>query len=162
MRLIVSLITSLALTVNASAQWLYQERDESAFSTDKMHIMLSENEGKGLGVRCRDGDSELIFVLPEKIDGVDVLNKLEPKLLFRVDKNEPHELSATVFDQVDKFLVMTSVEDMVIEEIRDAKSRIVVALDLAGSQFVETRYSAKGSTTAANKLLKNCRSSDAD
>lgn len=157
MRHLLSVVLLFVFTASANAQWLYQEQGQSAFSDQKVHLLLSLKQGKGLGVRCQNGTNELMFILPEQIDQISTVNALQPKLLFRVDSNAPHELSATAFDRDGQLLLMSETNTALIEEIRDAKQRIAVLMDLAGNQFAETRYSARGSTNAANKLLKNCK-----
>lgn len=161
-RLLIGLIFSCVLIGNAAAQWAYQEQDASAFSDEKIHMILSIKNDRGLGVRCQNGKSELMFMLPEKIDQIGTMNALKPKLLFRVDKNEPYELPALAHDSNGTLMLMAWAEQSVIEEIKDAKQRIAVLLDIAGTQLSETRYSVKGSTKAANQLLKNCKPKDVE
>ncbi len=157
MRVILYLVLSAIFTTSASAQWLYQEEKKSAFSDEIVHLLLTVKQGKALGVRCENGEIEIMLILNEKIEQIDTVNSLDPKLLIRIDGNRMHELSATAQNTTAKFVLYANADTALVEEIRDAKKRVAIVLDLAGNQFVETSYSVRGSTKAAKTLLRKCQ-----
>ncbi len=157
MRIVLGLILLAIFTTSASAQWLYQEKEKGAFSDEIVHLLLTVKQGRALGVRCESGEIEIMFILKELIEQIDTVNSLKPKLLMRIDGNRMHELSATAQNTAGKFVLFAKTDNALVEEIRDAKKRVAVVLDLAGNQFVETSYSVRGSTKAAKTLLRKCQ-----
>lgn len=160
MRLVLSFLALLHWSASANAQWFYQEKEESAFSEEKVHLLLSMSEGRGFGFRCRDGSSELMFMLEERMEETDTLNAIQPKLLLKIDNNELHEIPVTAANSGDSLVFMAEAPVPLIEEIRDAQKRVAVAVDLVGNLFSETAYNVRGSTAAATSLLNNCKSAE--
>ena len=109
------------------------------------------------GIRCSDGKREMLYLTSEKTDDASSINALKPKLMVRIDKNKVHALEAEA-DVIDnKLRVVAELSGGVVEEIRDAKQRIAVVLNVIGQNFHENSFNVRGSTNAAKKLIATCK-----
>lgn len=92
-----------------------------------------------------------------KEDDVEKANDLGMmKLKLRIDKSEVKEFG--IISSVDdgKYIVLAEVDKAVAEEVRDAKRTVAVAVSLAGKNFWENSFQAKGSTEVVGKVLSLC------
>ncbi|WHA39804.1 hypothetical protein [Agrobacterium larrymoorei] len=124
-----------------------------------MSLAVGKNAG-AIGVRCKAGKTEIMYVIMNtgmKEDDVEKANDLGMmKLKLRIDKSEVKEFG--IISSVDdgKYIVLAEVDKAVAEEVRDAKRTVAVAVSLAGKNFWENSFQAKGSTEVVGKVLSLC------
>ncbi|MFN0263373.1 hypothetical protein ACKTEK_05775 [Tepidamorphus sp. 3E244] len=141
------------------AQWVYQKQ-ESAFGSDSVHLALAAGRGGyALGIRCTGGDSQIIYITPEKMgdDAVSLINSSGAKLLLRVDEEAVVELDpvASLSDGEALYAADLSIE--VAQSIIDARKRVAVAVSWLSNNFHENSFTVRGSTKAVGKILENCQ-----
>jgi hypothetical protein len=152
-----ALAMSVALPV-AAEPWVYQEHG-SVFEDGKTHIALTAAGSYAVGLRCSGPDDiTLIFITPEEADpdNVDLLNQVSPKILVRVDQNDPIEIAAQL-DVVESGLTMYGAAPPALgDQLVAAGSGVSVAVRLLGELFHETRFGVQGSTATVSKIMDLC------
>lgn len=141
----------------AAAQWLYQHQ-ESAFGGDSTHLALTADASYVFGLRC-DGDGLVaIFATPEDLSGElgKKVSTIPVALLIRVDSNEVLSFDGAV-DSIDgKMRVSAPVQRDLVLQIKEARTRVAVAMTIVGNRFHEVTFNVRGSTTAASRMLVAC------
>lgn len=148
---------ALIFVAPAQAEWYYQG-EKSAFGTQGTHMALGHNGLYAFGFRCDQDDVAGIFITPEDLDDASAegLTFLAPKLLIRVDDRAVHEHFGVVESANGKLRVSVTVRPSLLEQVRDAKRRIAVAIRMSDRTFHEASFSARGSTSALRSFLANC------
>lgn len=156
------LLAGLLISASPShAEWHYQG-EKSAFGSQGNHLALGYNGLYGFGFRCDQDEVAGIFITPEDLDddGAKSLTFLFPMLLVRVDNLDPHEHFGIVESANGKLRVSATISNNLLEEVRDAKRRIAVAIRMSDKTFHETSIPARGSTSALRSFLANCEVRD--
>ncbi len=148
-------------TVAASpawSQWLY-DGQQSAFGGGGTHSAYTGNRDYGFGFRCDDSEVSVAYLTPQPIesDDLDGYQRLPIRLLVRVDDNPVKEYESRIDRADEKLRVIADIERDILEEVRDAKRRIAVAINLAGKLYHEQSFRAQGSTATLNKFMPNCK-----
>lgn len=146
---------------SASAAWFFQS-NESAFDDDNtVQAALTVGAYGGFGVRCQGADLKVVYMLSETgfdADTVEKSNSLRAfKLKLRVDKNAVVEMEATAsLPQSGMLAFISSVSTTQVEQIRDAKKQVAIAVSILGQNYYEDKLSASGSTAIIQKVLEGC------
>lgn len=148
----------LSVSTSAQAQWLYQGQ-ESAFGDDTMHVALTALGPYALGLRCKAGTFEAVYITPERSDeGLSMLNMLKPQLRVRVDNQSVLDLDAELEDADGKLVVLAEIDRSLAEAVRDARRRVAVVVEVLGQRYHERSFNVRGSTNAVGKVMANCLS----
>lgn len=144
----------------ASARWNYWVAPDSAFGGSRWHLATTDGSVVGLGFRCKDGTTEAIYITSEEMDDDKVagLSNLAPKLKMRIDENPIVDLEVELQAQKGKLRGIAGVDMDLLTQVRDAKRRIAVALQLQDELYYEKSFDAVGSTEALKRLISNCAS----
>lgn len=154
-------LTSLMLGVcgfPAVAQWVHQEHG-SAFNDQKEQLALTAFGQYAVGLRCSSAnDLTVVFITPEVVDGkaLDQINALTPKVLIRIDQNEAHAYEASGDNPSGSLSFYAAVPEGLAKEVMAAQSGVSVAVQMLGSLYHETRFSARGSTRAVSEIVARC------
>lgn len=151
-------ILLLASTASgASAQWM-TETTENAFDDTTTEFALAPNrDGYGLGFRCsKTMPLELVFMAPDKTEGVDKLNLAEPILKVRIDKQNIVEIPTEIETSGELIKFTSAAPDGMIEGIGNAKKRVAVAAEVLGQRFHETEFGVIGAKKALSKIQGAC------
>lgn len=146
-----------ALAAPASAQWLYQG-EESAFGDRGSHKVITANDTYGFGFRCEETGSAAVYVTPEELSNseAETLALGFPRLMIRVDDLPPHDLMGFVDSTQNRLRITATVDQPVVEQIRDAKKRVAVAIRKEDRVFHESSFGVRGSTAQVGKFLAAC------
>ena len=157
------LIGSFAFLFIASpvyASWVY-EGQKSDFGGAGQHfaLNLSADQNYSFGFRCLDDSAQAVFITPEVLEIADLegISRISVTLLLKVDSGEAIDLDATV-DSAQKLLRVTaeSVSKEQLELVQNATKSVSVALRIGEKVIHETRFNARGSTTAISKFMEGC------
>lgn len=152
-------LISLINVSTASAQWLFQTKENAFEPSKSMHIALTAVGEYALGLRCQDGQRSAIFITSETIEDVSVLNALKPELLIRIDQNQIFTFPTLLESRDNKLTAsVTDAEKManVFEEGKNAKKRISIAIKMLTETYHPTNFSVRGSTKSITELQANC------
>ncbi len=141
----------------AAAQWHYQG-EESAFGAGGTHIALTAAGEYGFGLRCQNGELDFVYITPEDFTAEQAVtaNLAGLSFLLRVDDLDPHTIAGEVDSANGKLRVSATADPVAAAQIRDAKSRIAVALSAGDELFHEAKFSVRGSTKAVGSTMKGC------
>jgi hypothetical protein len=160
------LLCMVAGSHQASAGWNANiEKDD--FGEAHVGVALTESGGRALGLRCENGRvPALIFATRELWS--DRLSKLPVKLLIKVDDGDAENLKASLesypmmlgFAQQLGVRAIATGDHLIplLEAIAKAKTRVAVAVEIAGQRFENTRFSPRGSRSAFKKIWEYCGS----
>ena len=155
-------ILLLVLAGPASAQWVYQS-EESAFGSGGTQIMLAPAGYKtALGLRClKEKSPEIVYMTNDSsfdADTTKVANMTTPKLMLRIDDNDPQELDSTILltdDGTAMFVAEANKE--LLNEIGGAKKRVAIAVGLLGETYHENKVGVRGTRKNVDKLISDCK-----
>lgn len=168
---IAALIVAFAmLPRSAAARWEATiEHDD--FGDNHVGLAATMSEARGLVLRCENKKVPMI-IFGTREQWADGLGALPATLLIKVDNGESFEQRAVLEDypmlvgltQQSGVRVVSGGDHVfpVIEAIAKAKSRIAVAVEIAGKRFENTRFSARGSHAAFKRIWQFCGSSLGD
>lgn len=150
----------------ASAAWLFQDYESAFDEGNSVHAALTLGRYGGFGVRCHGEKLNIVYMLSKTDFDADTVEKSNSlgifKLKVRVDKSTVEEMDATAsLSEDDTFVLVSAATKQQIEQIRDAKKQIAVAMSLIGQNYYEDKISVSGSTTTVQKVLDACASNDA-
>ncbi len=162
MRLCVLAFVLTAFTGPASAQWIYQSA-ESAFGNGGTQIMLAPaGYETALGLRClKEKSLEIVYMTNDSSfdsDTTKIANMTTPKLMLRIDQNDPKELDSKIFLTDDgNAMFVAEADNELLNEIGDAKTRIAVAVSLLGETYHENKVGVRGTRKNVDKLISGCK-----
>lgn len=147
-----------ASTVQTMARWSYRSGSD-AFSGPTLHIAAESNDLYTIGIRCRAREAEIRYITFDNSltsDMVEKANALSPLLLVRIDKQRIQKLDARFTADSDGLIAFASVDRDLLAAMRNAKSRIAVAILAGGEHMHESDFSVSGSTAAIGRLMSGC------
>lgn len=154
--------TSLLLSsLPSTAAWLY-ESNESAFDeSDTVHMAVTVGMYGGFGVRCQAEEMKAVYILADANfdrDTIERSNRMKAmKLKLRVDKDEILTLDALgSLGDGGSFVLTSNVTRSQVEQFRQAKKNIAVAVAILGKNYYEDKLSVAGSTSAVGSVIKHC------
>lgn len=114
----------------------------------------------GLGFRCQDGTTEIVYRTPEEADDskASSFNGLDPKLKLRIDSNPIVDLEVNFDSNNGKLRGVADVDMDLLTQVRDAKRRVAVAIEVLDKLYHEQSLDVAGSTEALKRLILNCAS----
>lgn len=163
-RLGISAVAFFVATTCAFSQW-HTNKLGGDFDDNPLYIAVIANlsGSHAFGLRCQGDEVEAVFMTSDKSfkDGDLVLvNATRPKLRVKVDKGEIHTLDAEISNTDKGARAVAEIDLALFNEIKGAKGTISAVLTLLDENYHETRFAAKGSTAALNKLVKGCGLAD--
>ncbi|WLE00044.1 hypothetical protein PX860_23520 [Agrobacterium leguminum] len=164
--LTIGMITCLSLTGQAAeAAWLFQDYESAFDDTNSVQAAMTVGRYGGFGVRCHSEELSVVYMLSDTNFDAETVEKSNSlgvfKLKVRVDKNTTEELEATAsLPKAGMLMLVAAVSREHVEQIRDAKKQIAVAVSLIGQNYYEDKISVSGSTAVVQKVLDGCFNND--
>ncbi len=156
----VSVAVAFAIASDASAQWMFQA-SESAFDDGKTAIAATTGSVGGLGLKCQGQELSIVYLVEGSDLTQEAVTTANPlhiiKLKLRVDKGDIQTLDA--FAQVPKpgtLMLAAPLDKGQITSIRDARSKVSIAMSMGDQNFYEPSVSSAGSTSAIGKVMSQC------
>lgn len=157
-KLTASLFLSYLASASASHAAWYYHMEESTFGTDT-HLLLAERSPYFFGLRCEGDEVRFVFSTPDRSFNAETMamaNAIDPIVLFKVDSGEVLNLSGEIRDNNGEAIITGPAEDVLLDSIENAKSKVSVALKLLGDVYHETQFGASGSTAKAKQFRRSC------
>lgn len=150
----------------ALARWeATVERDD--FGSKHVGVAISLQDGRGLALRCENESVPALIFATRELWG-EQLATVPATLLIKVDDGEAFSKPA-VLEQYPMMVGLTQQMGVrvkalgdhlfpIMEAIAKGKSRIAIALEIAGERFENTRFSTRGSRAAFKRIWGYCGS----
>jgi hypothetical protein len=150
----------------AAAQWAADiKRDD--FGSDHTGVAAVVSDLRFLALRCENKKVPMLIFGTRQIWGPG-LGALPAQLWIRIDTSEPisrpaalEEYPITVgLTQQSGVRVVTGGDDLfpVLESIAGARTRVAIAVEIAGQRFENTRFSVRQSREAFQRIWPYCGS----
>lgn len=151
---------TLSTAGNASAAWMFQS-NESAFDDGNTAIAATTGSVGGLGLKCQAHELSIVYLVPGTDltqEAVETANPMHIiKLKLRIDKGDIQTLDAFAqVPQAGTLMLAAPLDKSQITAIRDAKSKVSIAMSMGDKNFYEQSVSAAGSSSAIGKVMSQC------